>query len=51
MDPKFLSSIPKSEIKCIIIPEFVKLVDEKFFEGCEKLNRVIFLGDTKLKQN
>jgi hypothetical protein len=49
MDPKFLSSIPKSEINCVIVPNFVKLVDEKDFQGCEKLNRVIFLGQTELK--
>ena len=38
MDPKFLSSIPKSEINCVIVPEFVKFVDEIDFKGCEKLN-------------
>ena len=51
LDPKFLSCIPKSEIKCVIVPNFVKFVDEKDFEGCEKLNRVIFLGQTELKGN
>ena len=49
MDPKFLPCIPKDEIKCVIVPEFVKNVDEKDFKGCEKLNRVIFLGETELK--
>lgn len=49
IDPKFLPSIPKSEIKCVIVPNFVKEVDEKDFIGCEKLNRVIFLGQTELK--
>ena len=49
MDPKFLPSIPKSEINCVIVPDFVKIVDEKDFIGCEKLNRVIFLGQTELK--
>ena len=51
LDPKFLKSIPKSEIVCIIVPKFVKNVDEKDFTGCEKLKRVIFLGDTLLKGN
>ena len=51
MDPKFLPSIPKSEINCVIVPNFVKFVDEKDFQGCEKLNRVIFLGETELKGN
>ena len=49
MDPKFLGSIPKSEINCVIVPNFVKKVDEKDFQGCEKLNRVVFLGQTELK--
>ena len=51
MDPKFLGSIPKSEIKCVIVPEFVKNVDENDFKGCENLNRVVFLGKTELKGN
>ena len=51
MDPKFLVSIQKSEINCVSVPEFVKFVDEKDFKGCEKLNRVIFLGETELKGN
>ncbi len=51
LDPKFLSNIPKDEIKCIIVPKFVKFVDETNFKGCEKLSRVIFLGETELMGN
>ena len=51
MDPKFLESIKKSEINCIIVPNFVKIVDEKVFQGCEKLNRVVILGQAELKGN
>ena len=49
LDPKFLTKIPKSEINCVIVPKFVKNVDESDFEGCEKLERVTFLGETDLK--
>ena len=49
IDPKFLPCIPKAEINCVIVPKFVKFVDENDFKGCEKLNRVIFLGETELK--
>jgi len=51
MDPKFLKCIPKSEIVCVIVPKFVKNVDETDFEGCEKLEKVIFLGETDLEGN
>ena len=51
IDPKFLDCIPKGEITCVIVPEFVKSVDEKNFKGCEKLKRVIFLGNTLLEGN
>ena len=51
IDPKFLDCIPKGEITCVIVPEFVKRVDEKNFKGCEKLKRVIFLGNTLLEGN
>ena len=51
LDPKFLKKIPKSEIICVIVPKFVKEVDESDFEGCEKLERVTFLGETDLKGN
>ena len=50
-DPKFLPYLPKEEILCVIVPKFVKFVDESNFKGCEKLNRVIFLGETELKGN
>ena len=48
IDPKFLRFIPKSEIVTVIVPKFVKFVDENDFEGCEKLKKVIFLGETEL---
>ena len=51
LDPKFLNSIPKSEIACVIVPAFVKKVDETNFKGCEKLKKVVFLGDTLLEGN
>jgi hypothetical protein len=51
LDPKFLGSIPKSEIVCVIVPDFVKKVDEKNFRGCDKLKKVVFLGDTLLEGN
>jgi len=51
MDPKFLKCIPKSEIICVIVPNFVKNVNETDFEGCEKLKKVIFLGETDLEGN
>ena len=51
IDPKFLKNIPKSEILTIIVPKFVKIVDEEDFKGCEKLKKVIFLGETELIGN
>ena len=51
IDPKFLPSLPRGEITCVIVPDFVKSVDEKNFKGCEKLKRVIFLGNTLLEGN
>ena len=51
MNPKFLDRIPKSEIVCFIIPKFVKIIDEYDFKGCEKLKRIIILGDSEFKGN
>ena len=51
MDPKFLKCIPKSEIVCIIVPAFVKGIDEKDFSGCKKLEKLIVLGDATFKGN
>ena len=51
MDPKFLKYIPKSEIVCIIVPEFVKNIDERDFSGCKKLKKLIILGDALFKGN
>ena len=50
IDPKFLNSIPKSEIACIIVPEFVKNIDEKNFKGCEKLKRVVIPSCYKMRK-
>jgi hypothetical protein len=36
---------------CVIVPDFVKNVDENNFKGCEKLKKVVFLGDTLLEGN
>ena len=51
INPEFLKCLPKSEIVSVIVPEFVKMVDENDFKGCEKLKKVVFLGNTLLKGN
>ena len=51
LNPVFLPFIPKEEIKCVIVPKFVKLVDEANFKGCENLTKVVFLGETDLMGN
>ena len=51
MDPKFLKCIPKSEILLVIVPNFVKIIDENDFDGCKKLKKIIVLGDTLFKGN
>ena len=50
-DPKWLKYLPVYQLKKIIIPEYVYIIDEFLFNKCEKLEEIIFKGDKLLSGN
>ena len=50
-DPKWFKYLPIYQLKKIIIPEYVYIVDEVLFNKCDKLEEIIFKGDKLLNGN
>ena len=50
-DPKWLIYLPIYQLKKVIVPEFVDILDEQYFEGGEQIEEIIFKGKTILAGN